>query len=275
MSTRTKLLIGAAVIALVGTGAGGAWWFLKDDAPAEVSLDAAVESVADADSGSGSAVDGSATATVDGIDGSWVVDTETGEFDFESATGTFAGFRIEEELAAIGSTTAVGRTGDVTGSITIEGSALTAASFDVDMTTITTNQSRRDDRVQDALETAGHPTGTFTLTEPVELGEGAASGEPVAVAAVGDLTIHGDTRQVEIPLEAQLVDDTVVVTGSLDITFSDFDVDVPDSQVVVSVEDHGVMEIQLLLTQAWPTTCTSWTNHTTTTGVWRSTCRPW
>src|ERR687898_3355555 len=111
MSTRTKLLIGAAVIALVGAGAGGVWWFLKDDAPAEVSLDAAVESVADADSGSGSAVDGSATATVDGIDGSWVVDTETGEFDFESATGTFAGFRIQEELAAIGSTTAVGRGG--------------------------------------------------------------------------------------------------------------------------------------------------------------------
>src|SRR5215207_5812774 len=168
MTTRTKLLIGAAVIALVGAGAGGVWWFLKDDAPAEVSLDAAVESVAGADSGSGSV-----TGTVDGIDGSWVVDTETGEFDFESATGTFVGFRIQEELAAIGSTTAVGRTGDVTGSITIEGSALTAATFDVDLTTITTNQSRRDDRVQDALETADHPTGTFTLTEPVELGEGA------------------------------------------------------------------------------------------------------
>jgi polyisoprenoid-binding protein YceI len=250
MTTRTKLLIGVAVIALVGAGAGGVWWFLKDDAPAEVSLDAAVESVAGADSGSGSAVDGSATATVDGIDGSWVVDTETGEFDFEGATGTFAGFRIEEELAAIGSTTAVGRTGDVTGSITIEGTALTAARFEVDMTTISTNESRRDDRVQDALETADHPTGTFTVTEPVELGEGAASGEPVAVTAVGDLTIHGVTRQVEIPLDAQLVDDTVVVTGSLDISFSDFDVDVPDSQVVVSVEDHGVMEMQLLLTRA-------------------------
>src|ERR671913_706267 len=200
MTTRTKLLIGAAVIALVGAGAGGVWWFLKDDAPAEVSLDAAVESVAGADSGSGSAVDGSATGTVDGIDGSWVVDIETGEFDFESATGTFAGFRIQEELAAIGSTTAVGRTGDVTGSITIEGTALTAASFDVRMTTITTNESRRDGRVQDALETADHPTGTFTLTEPVELGEAAASGEPVHVAAVGDLTIHRVTRPGEGPL---------------------------------------------------------------------------
>jgi polyisoprenoid-binding protein YceI len=118
------------------------------------------------------------------------------------------------------------------------------------MTTITTNESGRDDRVQEALETAANPTGSFTLTDPVALGGGAASGEPVAVTAVGDLTIHGVTRQVAIPLEAQLVDDTVVVTGSLDITFSDFDVDVPDSQVVVSVKDHGVMEVQLLLTRA-------------------------
>ena len=255
MTTRLKVLIGV-VGAIVLVAAGGIWWFLRDDAPAEVSLAAAVESVAGADSGgdtaaSGSdAADGGSTGTVDGIEGSWVVDTETAEFDTESATGTFAGFRIEEELASIGSTTAVGRTGDVTGSITIEGTTLTAASFEVDMTTITTNESRRDDRVQEALETADNPTGSFTLTDPVALGDGAASGEPVAVTAVGDLTIHGVTRQVAIPLEAQLVDDTVVVTGSLDITFSDFDVDVPDSQVVVSVKDHGVMEVQLLLTRA-------------------------
>jgi polyisoprenoid-binding protein YceI len=244
MSTRIKVLIGG-VVAIVLVVAGGLWWYLRDDAPAAVSLDAAVESVADA----GTADPGS-TGTVEGIEGSWVVDTESGEFDFDSATGTFAGFRIEEELAAIGSTTAVGRTGDVTGSITIEGSTLTAAGFEVDMTTITTNESRRDGRVREALETGDNPSGSFTLTEPVELGAGAASGEPVAVTAAGDLVIHGVTRQVEIPLEAQLVDDTVVVTGSLDITFSDFDVDVPDSQVVLSVEDHGELEVQLLLTRA-------------------------
>ena len=248
MTTRLKVLIGV-VGAIVLIAAGGIWWLLRDDAPAEVSLAAAVESVAGADSGGDATASGS-TGAVDGIEGSWVVDTETGEFDYESATGTFAGFRIEEELASIGSTTAVGRTGDLTGSITIEGTTLTAASFEVDMTTITTNESRRDDRVQEALETADNPTGSFTLTDPVALGDGAASGEPVAVTAVGDLTIHGVTRQVAIPLEAQLVDDTVVVTGSLDITFSDFDVDVPDSQVVVSVKDHGVMEVQLLLTRA-------------------------
>ena len=81
---------------------------------AAVDIDTASESVTT------TAGDGSTPAVTD-VAGTWVVDTSTGEFDFESATGTFVGFRIQEELAGIGSTTAVGRTGEVTGSITIEG----------------------------------------------------------------------------------------------------------------------------------------------------------
>ena len=66
----------------------------------------------------------------------------------------------------------MGRTGDVTGDFTIEGTTVTEASFEVDLTTITTNESRRDGRVQDALETSRFPTATFTLTEPLDAGRG-------------------------------------------------------------------------------------------------------
>lgn len=153
---------------------------------------------------------GGGTPSGAGVEGTWTVDTASGEFDDESATGTFAGFRIEEELAGIGSTTAVGRTGDVTGSVTIDGSTLTTAAFEVDRTTITTNDGRRDDRVQSALETGTDPTATFTLTEPIELGDAASTGDAVSVVATGDLTIDGETRQVAIPIDAQLVDGTIV-----------------------------------------------------------------
>ena len=78
--------------------------------------------------------------------------------------------------------------------------------------------------MQSALETDQFPTAMFELTEPIELGAGAADGEAVTVDAVGDLTIHGVTQQVTFPLEAQLVDGTVVVVGSLDITFADYGV---------------------------------------------------
>ncbi|MGB6056976.1 MAG: YceI family protein, partial [Microthrixaceae bacterium] len=81
----------------------------------------------------------------------------------------------------------------------------------------------------------------------VDLGADAADGGTVEVTAKGDLTIHGKTRSVEMPLKAKLVDGTVAVVGSTDIKFSDFDVEVPHSPVVLSVEDHGVVELQLLL----------------------------
>jgi polyisoprenoid-binding protein YceI len=265
VKTYVKVLIAAAVL-LVGVAAAGIWWFFRDDAPARVNLATAVESVTTttpaasgttatttASSGSTTApasTTATSTATTDDIAGTWVVDAESGTFDYESATGSFAGFRIEEELASIGSTTAVGRTGDVSGSITIDGTTLTEATFEVDVSTITTNESRRDDNVQSALDTSTYPTATFTLVEPVDLGADAANGQPISVTAVGDLTIKGTTQRVSFPLEAQLVNGTVVVVGSLDITFSDYDVEVPDSQIVLSVEDHGILELQFLLTRA-------------------------
>ncbi len=241
MTKSTKVVSGfvllAVVVAVVG---GGLWWFLRDDAPARVDLDTAARSVEGQDQ------NGTTTPAADGIAGTWTVDADSGSFDFDSATGTFAGFRIEEELAGVGSTTAVGRTGAVSGTLTIDGTTVTEGEIEVDFTSITTNDRRRDDQVARALQTSQFPTGTFVLTEPIELGAAAADGETVTATAVGDLTIHGVTRAVEWPIEARLVSGTIVAVGSLDITFSDFDVQVPSAAIVLSVEDHGIVEFQLL-----------------------------
>ena len=252
MSTAKKLIIAAVVLAVVA--AGGIYWFLRDDSPERVSLDSALEQVTTT---TAAPSDGSDTTTAESTPGSipsdnsgtWKLDTETGEFDFESATGTFAGFRIQENLAGVGDTEAVGRTGDVSGSLTIEGTQLTEATFEVDLTTITTNESRRDGRVQDALDTANFPTATFTLTEPVELGEAVQTGEAVSVTAKGDLEVHGETQPVEIQIDAQVKSGTLVVVGSTEITFSDFGVTVPKAPVVLSVSDTGTVEVQLLFTR--------------------------
>ena len=247
---KTITAVGVAVVALLLVG-GGIFWFLRDDAPDEVNLDTAAQGVTTTTADeSTTTTAGGGTATPDGIDGTWSVDTSTGAFDYESATGTFVGFRISEELASIGSSEAVGRTNAVSGSMTISGTTVTDASFTVDMTQITTNESRRDNRVQSALNTQQNPNATFTLTEPIELGADAASGAEVTATAKGDLTINGVTKAVEFPLQAKLVDGTVVVVGSLDVTFSDFGVEVPSAPVVLSVDDHGALELQLLLTRS-------------------------
>ena len=87
----------------------------------------------------------------------------------------------------------------------------------------------------------------FTL---VELDGVPAEGIPFSVEAVGDLTIHGVTRRVAIDLQGQLTNGLVVIVGSLEIQFADYDIDTPASGLVLSVEDHGIMELQLVFERA-------------------------
>ena len=237
------LAIGAvAVLAIVGAVVllGG------DDAPSEVDLDTATAGVTTAP-GSSPATNGAGTPG--DLSGTWVVDTETGTFDYESATGSFVGFRVDEELTTIGQTTAVGRTGDVTGTVELSGSTVTSAEAEAQLTTLTTNDDLRNGAVQRALATGQFPTATFRLTEPIELGAAAAGGD-VSTTANGELTVKGVTKPVVWNLQARLVDTTIVVVGSTEITLADFGVEVPRVPIVVSAEDTATVELQLLLVRA-------------------------
>lgn len=243
--------IGIAVVAAVvvlAVAAGGIWYFVfRDDSPAEVSLDAATRSLGESRTTATTGASGSRSAA--NLDGTWNVDRSIGKFaDF---TSSFAGFRVQEELAGIGAKTAVGRTPDVTGSITIAGTTIPSASFEVDMTTLTTDDSRRDGQLRtQAIETSRFPKAAFTLTQPIQLGRIPADGEKISVNATGDLTLHGVTKQVTIPLEAQRTGDVIAVVGSLGIPFADYAISPPRSAIVLSVDDKGVMEVQLFLTRS-------------------------
>ena len=63
-------------------------------------------------------------------------------------TGTFAGFRVNESLVGIGAATAVGRSSAVDGTVTVDGTKISAAQFTVDLTSITSNDARRDPRIR-------------------------------------------------------------------------------------------------------------------------------
>jgi polyisoprenoid-binding protein YceI len=128
---------------------------------------------------------------------------------------------------------------------------VTAAEITADLSTLKSDDDRRDSQLQrQALETDQYPTATFSLTEPIELPAAAAQGEAVNVTATGDFTLHGVTKSVQIPLQARLETDRVVLIGSLDITFADYQIEKPNSFMVLSVDDHGILELQLLLTEA-------------------------
>jgi polyisoprenoid-binding protein YceI len=111
------------------------------------------------------------------LDGNWTIDATSGSL--ADATSTFAGYRIDEELGGQGAHTAVGRTQQVSGSMTIDGTSITKLSITVDMTTLKSDDDRRDEQLrQRGLETDTYPTATFELTQPIESVRFRARGRP-------------------------------------------------------------------------------------------------
>ncbi len=230
-----------AIVVLLGAGAGAWYLFFRPAGPAPVVLSSSSP-------GASTSTSGGATPGADGIGGTWSVDPSVGSFsDF---SGSFVGYRVQETLASIGATEAVGRTPDVTGTVTVDGTVITAAAFTADLTGLESDDPRRDGQLsRQALQTSQYPTATFTLTSPVDLGAQPVEGATIEVTATGDLTLHGVTRAVEIPLQARVGGGVVTITGSLEIAFADFDIAKPQAMIVLSVQDGGTLELQLQLTR--------------------------
>ena len=170
-------------------------------------------------------------------------------------SGSQAGYRVRERLAALSAPSdAVGRTTAVTGTLTLtqaaSGYSVTAADFSVDVSKLTSDQSRRDQRIHSqGLESDRYPTATFKLTSPIALTADAASGQTIHVSATGDLTIHGVTKSVTVPIDAQLTESKIELVGSISFPFSQFGMTPPSIGGFVSVENNATMEFQLLLTR--------------------------
>jgi polyisoprenoid-binding protein YceI len=251
-------------------GGGGIWYlFFRPSGPAPVSLGSAAPTqgaptevalasddpaAGDPTATGGASIAADPTAATGsgsgsgGIDGTWTVDPSVGLFsDF---TGSFVGYRVKETLANVGAAEAVGRTPDVNGTVTVDGTSITAAELTANLTTLQSDEQFRDGQLRrQALETDRFPSATFRLTSPIDLGSVPAEGTPVSVTASGDLTLHGVTRAVQVPLQARLSGGVVTIAGSLPIVFADYAISKPQSMMVLSVEDNGVMELQLQLTK--------------------------
>src|SRR5436189_4457524 len=187
MSHRTRnIVIGVVVAVLLVTVVGPLVYinFIEDDPEPELTLD---------DVSTTTTETGGSSTPSEGIEGTWTI-----------ADGSQVGYRIDETLFGQDSE-AVGRSDAVTGEVTIEGTTVTSATFEVDMTTFESGESRRDGQFEGRImEVDEFPTATFELTSPIELGAVPADGEKVTATATGDLTLHGVTREITMDVDARL-----------------------------------------------------------------------
>lgn len=83
-------------------------------------------------------------------------------------------------------TTAVGRTGQVTGGLKIEGTQAVSGSFTVDLASVRSDSDQRDSQFRGrVMNTERYPDATFELAEPVDFGSVPDVNEQVTGEATG------------------------------------------------------------------------------------------
>lgn len=220
-SRRTWIVVGGvAAVAVVGAVAGPlVYAALEDDAAPAPTVQ----------------VQESDAPLTETTDGSWTI-----------SAGSSAGYRVDEVLNGADVTVA-GTTDQVSGSLVVAGGDLASAEVTVDVASVATDSDRRDSYFRDdVMEVDANPTATFAVDQVVDLPE--LTGTPVTVPVAGQLTLHGVTQPVTVDLSVVRTADGVQASGSIPVTFSDYDVTAPDLGFV-SVEDAGAVEFFLVLAQ--------------------------
>lgn len=221
MSWKRAVLFG--VLAAIVAATVGPWVYInliRDEAPEPLGL---ATSTPEADVRAG------------GSAGGWTV-----------AEGSVVGYRVKEVLFGQDAT-AVGRTQDVTGAVDVDGTTITAASFTADLTTVRSDEERRDRQFSGRImDTGTYPTATFALTEPIELGAEPADGETFTETATGDLTLRGTTKTVTFQVSGRRTGDAFQVTGQIPVVFAEWNIPDP-SFGPARTEDRGILEFSLNL----------------------------
>jgi len=254
MKTWVKVLVGVIVVAVVAVvGVPFVYiHFIKDDAPAKLSLDDVTSSTAapaatvdPADPVASAAAPDSTIAADPSVATTGPSAPARADGSYATTSESQVGYRVVEVLFGQ-DTEAVGRTNSVTGSITIAGTQVTAGQFSVDMDTLKSDESRRDNVFRgEVMETSKFPTATFVLTEPIELGSIPADGQQITATATGDLTLHGVTKSVTFDVAAKKTGTSIGVQGSTDVKFADYGIENP-SRSGITTQDHGLLEFLLV-----------------------------
>lgn len=233
MSAKRKvpLILGIGGAAVVAALAFVYFGILSNDSPEEFSLE------------KGSTENTAAAPPAGDVAGTWTI------------AGGEAGYRVREKLANLpAQSDAVGRTNAITGQVTIseQGGAYraTSANFTVDVAKLKSNEHRRDNRIRTiGLETDKYPQADFVATGPIEIPQDAVEGKLVTVQAEGDMTLHGVTKRVSLPLQVQRDGNQIRIVGNYDFAWDDFGITPPSVPPFVSVTGNPKLEFDVTLSK--------------------------
>jgi polyisoprenoid-binding protein YceI len=160
-----------------------------------------------------------------------------------------AAYFVDEELANVGlPSTAKGLTNDIEGQFALnpDGTLAGETTFTVGLTTLESDESRRDQRVQEALETGTYPAATFTATSVSGYDPSITEGEEHTMTMTGTLDLHGVQREVTWEVKARVEGNVITALATLVVPFADFNITPPTFAGLVSIDDQATLQVQIV-----------------------------
>ena len=235
---------GGAAVLLVVLVIAGWWFFIREDAQLATDAPEIPQELLQATEVPSSAEDGAGAS-----DGSGASDVLTFRIIPEqSEAAYFAG----EKLASLPlPSTATGATREIDGEfhLTADGTALAPAResrFTVDLRTLTSNESRRDNRVREALGTHLYPFAAFTVSDVTGYDPAIPESDDQFLTLTGILDLHGVQREVTWDVEGHREANVITALATVTFPFADFNITPPNIAGFVSVEDEVTLQIQII-----------------------------
>ena len=180
--------------------------------------------------------------------------TQAGIIRLTVAQGSEVRYRAREQLAQRPAPNdAVGKTSSVSGAIVIgaDGKPVKDQSkITVQMNTLASDSGQRDNFVRGTtLEVNRFPTADFVVTDIRNLANPMPTSGEATFDLIGDLTLHGVTKQVTFPVKATFSANDVKGSTSTKISFADYGMSKPQVPVVLSIEEPITLEMDLTLTR--------------------------
>lgn len=242
---RPLVLVGVAVavIALVVVGAAVVWTLRSDD-PDLLTEAPAIPTSAP------SGVDESPTEEPEKAASNVAdIDLPEGVRRFVVVPGdSSAKYVVEETLSGLPAT-AVGVTTDVTGEIYLTADGLydgAESKFMVDLSTLKTDESRRDNFVRDnVLQTRQFQFAEFVIESVDGFPAGYVEGDEASLTLAGTMTIRDVSLPMTFTVLARQAADTLTATADTQFLMSDFGID-PPQVTIAKAKDGVVLQVVLI-----------------------------
>jgi polyisoprenoid-binding protein YceI len=149
---------------------------------------------------------------------------------------------------------ALGKTNAVTGELQVSLDGKPSGKItkiSVDLRTLTSDQSRRDNRIRTQwLESNKYPFAEFTSTDVQGTPDSYTEGQEVSFKLTGDMKIREVTKPVTFDVKGKLEGDTITGSATSKILMKDFGFDPPSIAGMLTVDDGVTLTINFTAKEA-------------------------